>query len=54
MSNAVTVKDRLENEMLDKRNKNKERIDLIAATIFAFSQLYLETDDEVEWSIQII
>lgn len=51
MSNAITRKDKNENEMLDKANKNKQRIDLAAATIFAFSQVYLEEED---WAIQII
>lgn len=51
-ANTSTAKDKLENEMLTKINKNKMRIDLAAATIFAFSQLYLEEDDD--WAIQII
>lgn len=51
VGNAITVKDKQENEMLSKANKNKQRIDLIAAAVFAFSQLYLEEDDD--WSIQI-
>lgn len=53
VGNAITVKDKQENEMLSKSNKNKQRIDLIAATVFAFSQLYLE-EDEDDWAIQII
>ena len=51
VGNAITRKDKNENEMLDKGNKNKQRIDLIAATIFAFSQVYQQ---EEEWAIQII
>lgn len=51
-ANTSTTKDKQENEMLTKINKNKMRIDLAAATIFAFSQLYLEEDDD--WAIQII
>ena len=51
VGNAITRKDKNENEMLDKGNKNKQRIDLIAATIFAFSQVYQQEED---WAIQII
>lgn len=51
VANAITRKDKSENEMLDKANKNKQRIDLLAATIFAFSQCYLLEED---WTIQII
>ncbi|MBP3931187.1 MAG: terminase large subunit [Peptostreptococcaceae bacterium] len=51
VSNAITRKDKSENEMLDKANKNKQRIDLIAATIFAFSQVYQQEED---WAIQVI
>lgn len=40
MSNCSTVKDKNENEMLTKKNKNNMRIDLVAATIFAFKQAY--------------
>lgn len=47
VSNAVTRKDRNENEALDKANKNKQRIDLIAAAIFAFSECYKLEDDFV-------
>ena len=51
VANAITRKDKSENEMLDKSNKNKQRIDLLAATIFAFSQCYLM---EESWTIQVI
>ena len=47
VTNAVTRKDRNENEALDKANKNKQRIDLIAAAIFAFSECYKLEDDFV-------
>lgn len=51
VSNAITRKDKSENEMLDKANKNKQRIDLLAATIFAFSEVYQQ---EESWAIQVI
>ena len=47
VSNAITRKDRNENEALDKANKNKQRIDLIVAAIFAFSECYKIEDDFV-------
>lgn len=40
ISNCSTVKDRSENEMITKKNKNNMRIDLVASTIFAFKQAY--------------
>lgn len=40
MSNCSTVKDKSENEMITKKNKNNMRIDLVASTIFAFKQAY--------------
>ncbi|MEG2246472.1 MAG: terminase TerL endonuclease subunit [Peptostreptococcaceae bacterium] len=42
ISNCSTVKDKNENEMITKKNKNKMRIDLVASTIFAFKQAYSE------------
>lgn len=51
VANAITRKDKSENEMLDKVNKNKQRIDLLAATIFAFSEVYQQ---EESWAIQVI
>ncbi|QEK13718.1 terminase large subunit (plasmid) [Crassaminicella thermophila] len=42
MSNATTVKGRTTDDiLLAKENKNKHRIDLVVAAIFAYSQLYL-------------
>lgn len=40
ISNCSTVKDKSENEMITKKNKNNMRIDLVASTIFAFKQAY--------------
>lgn len=51
VSNAVTRKDRNENEALDKANKNKQRIDLIAAAVFAFSECYKSDNDFVVQTI---
>lgn len=48
MSNCSTVQDKNENEMLTKKNKNTMRIDLVAATIFAFKQAYaIEEKNEI-------
>lgn len=47
VSNAITRKDRNENEALDKANKNKQRIDLLAAAIFAFSECFKIDEDFV-------
>jgi phage terminase large subunit-like protein len=42
MSNATTVKGRTTDDiLLAKENKNKTRIDLVVASIFAYTQLYL-------------
>lgn len=51
VNNAITRKDRNENEALDKANKNKQRIDLLVAAIFAFSECYKQEED---WAIQSI
>lgn len=46
VSNATTVKGRTTDDiLLAKENKNKQRIDLVVAAIFCYSQLYLEDDD---------
>lgn len=48
MSNATTVHGRTTDDiLLAKINKNKHRIDLVMAAIFAYSQVYL-TDNEVD------
>lgn len=46
VSNAVTVKGKVtEDILLAKEKKNKQRIDLLVASIFAYSQLYLDRID---------
>lgn len=45
MTNAVTVKGKSDDEMLSKENKNKQRIDMVAVLIFAFTQLLVEPYD---------
>ena len=45
MSNCVTTTDRNDNELLDKKNKNKTRIDLVAATINAMTECMNEKED---------
>lgn len=47
VSNAILNKGKSEDVMLAKEDKNKQRIDLLAAAIFAYSQLYL-LDKEVD------
>ena len=42
VSNAVLQKGKSEDVMLDKSNKNKQRIDLLVASVFCYSQLYLQ------------
>lgn len=39
MSNAITTKGKSDDEMLAKENKNKQRIDMVAALIFCYTQL---------------
>lgn len=41
VSNAVLMKGKSEDVMLAKENKNKQRIDLLVASTFCYSQLYL-------------
>ena len=45
MSNCVTTTDRNDNELLDKKNKNKTRIDLVAATINAMTECMNEKEE---------
>ncbi|WP_019850636.1 terminase large subunit [Desulfitobacterium sp. PCE1] len=46
VANAVTVKGKVtEDILLAKENKNKQRIDLLVASIFAYSQLYLDKSE---------
>jgi phage terminase large subunit-like protein len=45
MSNTTTIEGRVSGDiLLNKKNKNKTRIDLIVAAIFCYSQLYLEEE----------
>lgn len=53
ISNCSTVKDRSENEMITKKNKNNMRIDLVASTIFAFKSAY-EIEEKLKFSIDDI
>lgn len=47
MSNTTTVIGRASGDiLLNKVNKNKSRIDLVVASIFAYSQLYLENNKQ--------
>lgn len=39
MSNAITVKGKSDDEMLCKEDKNKQRIDMVAVLIFAYTEL---------------
>jgi phage terminase large subunit-like protein len=49
VSNAVEVRAKVtEDILLAKENKNKNRIDLLMASIFAYSQLYLVEDKPIE------
>jgi phage terminase large subunit-like protein len=42
MSNSITTVGKSDDEMLAKENKNKERIDMVAVLIFAYTQLIVE------------
>lgn len=44
MKNAITVKGKADDEMLAKENKNKQRIDMVAVLIFAYTQLIIEEE----------
>ncbi len=44
MQNAITTKGKADDEMLAKENKNKQRIDMVAVLIFAFTELIIEDD----------
>lgn len=50
MTNAITTKGKSDDEMLSKEDKNKQRIDMVAVLIFAFTQLLVKEDsyDAVE------
>ena len=45
MSNTTTIKGRTTDDiLLAKENQNKTRIDLVVASIFSYTQLYLKND----------
>lgn len=44
MSNAITTVGKSDDEMLAKENKNKDRIDMVAVLIFAYTQLIIEEE----------
>lgn len=45
MSNAITTKGKSDDEMLAKENKNKQRIDMVAALIFCYTQLLRDNNN---------
>lgn len=45
MSNAITTKGKSDDEMLAKENKNKQRIDMVAALIFCYTQLLKDNNN---------
>lgn len=45
MSNSSTTKGKSDDEMLMKENKNKQRIDMVAVLIFAYTEFVLQTED---------
>lgn len=45
MRNAVTTKGKADDEMLAKENKNKQRIDMAAVLIFAYTEYVVEEDE---------
>lgn len=47
VSCATTQKGRSEDIMLAKENKNKQRIDLLVASVFCYSQLFLENEIDI-------
>lgn len=50
MTNAITTKGKSDDEMLSKEDKNKQRIDMVAVLIFAYTELLIKEDsyDAVE------
>ncbi len=48
VSCATTQKGRSEDIMLNKENKNKQRIDLLVASTFCYSQLYLTNNNSID------
>jgi len=57
MKNAITTKGKADDEMLQKENKNKQRIDMVAVLIFGMTQLIVEEEkynavdtlDKMDW-----
>ena len=57
MRNAITTKGRSDDEMLAKEDKNKQRIDMVAALIFAYTEFVVVDDgynaldalDSMDW-----
>lgn len=45
MLNAITTKGRADDEMLQKENKNKQRIDMVVVLIFAYADLLVEESE---------
>ena len=45
MRNAITNKGKSDDEMLAKQDKNKQRIDMVAVLIFAFTEFVLPSED---------
>lgn len=45
VSNAITVKGKSDDEMLQKENKNKQRIDMLIVLIFIHTELYIEEEE---------
>lgn len=45
VKNAITTKGKADDEMLAKENKNKQRIDMLAVLIFAYSELLVPEDN---------
>jgi len=42
MLNAITTKGKADDEMLQKENKNKQRIDMVVVLIFAYADILLD------------
>ncbi|NOW93095.1 terminase large subunit [Clostridium beijerinckii] len=57
MKNAITTKGKADDEMLQKENKNKQRIDMVAVLVFGMTQLIVEEEkysavdtlDKMDW-----
>ena len=57
MRNAITTKGKSDDEMLAKEDKNKQRVDMVAALIFAYTEFVVPDDgynaievlDSMDW-----